>query len=344
MKAVQKEDETMTNETVSMGKRIAQLRKDKGMTQEQLAEKLGVSAQAVSKWENDISCPDITLLPLLASTLGVTTDELLGISPLEPHIVVVEGDKKEKGEHKWSFDIGPNSKRGGIIFGCMLLLFGAIYLLAQFNMLPITTEGNFWWIFLCLSMLGVGISCFDHRFSFGGAALILFSGYLFYIKTINTEVSFAFSYIWPIAVVLIAVGIIVEALTKKKVWRRRHSGNKEQHIEYSDADGNIRINASFCDERRSYAGELNSIDIDASFGNIELDVSGCSPIANNCLVKVDISFGSLVLYVPEDVTIVKSLDNSFGSTSEHGSNPSDGKSTMYIKGDVSFGNVDIKRK
>lgn len=61
----------------TLGSRIVKLRKEKGLTQEELAEKLGVSAQAISKWENDVSCPDITLLPALAGILGVTTDELL---------------------------------------------------------------------------------------------------------------------------------------------------------------------------------------------------------------------------------------------------------------------------
>lgn len=61
----------------SMGNRIQKFRKEKGLTQEDLAEKLGVSAQAVSKWENDVSCPDITLLPQLCRVLGISADELL---------------------------------------------------------------------------------------------------------------------------------------------------------------------------------------------------------------------------------------------------------------------------
>jgi transcriptional regulator with XRE-family HTH domain len=61
----------------TLGMRIALLRKQKPMTQEELAEKMGVSSQAVSKWENDVSCPDIQLLPRLARLLGVTVDELL---------------------------------------------------------------------------------------------------------------------------------------------------------------------------------------------------------------------------------------------------------------------------
>jgi transcriptional regulator with XRE-family HTH domain len=61
----------------TLGKRIAALRHKNQLTQDELAEKLGISSQAVSKWENDQTCPDISLLPLLAKTLGISTDELL---------------------------------------------------------------------------------------------------------------------------------------------------------------------------------------------------------------------------------------------------------------------------
>ena len=47
----------------TIGERIKYHRKRLGMTQEQLAERIGVSAQAVSKWENNLSCPDISILP-----------------------------------------------------------------------------------------------------------------------------------------------------------------------------------------------------------------------------------------------------------------------------------------
>lgn len=61
----------------TLGKRIGALRRQKEMKQEELADRLGVSPQAVSKWENDQTCPDISLLPMLAQSLGVTVDELL---------------------------------------------------------------------------------------------------------------------------------------------------------------------------------------------------------------------------------------------------------------------------
>lgn len=61
----------------SIGNRISKFRKAKGLTQETLANLMGVSSQAVSKWETDASCPDISALPQLCRILGITADELL---------------------------------------------------------------------------------------------------------------------------------------------------------------------------------------------------------------------------------------------------------------------------
>lgn len=61
-----------------IGDFIAQCRKDKGLTQKQLAEHLGVTDKAVSKWERGQSCPDIALLAPLAELLGVEIGEILG--------------------------------------------------------------------------------------------------------------------------------------------------------------------------------------------------------------------------------------------------------------------------
>lgn len=61
----------------TLGTRIAQTRKEKGMTQLELAEKMGVTDKAVSKWERDLSCPDIQSLPTLAEVLGLSVEELM---------------------------------------------------------------------------------------------------------------------------------------------------------------------------------------------------------------------------------------------------------------------------
>ena len=71
----------------SLGQRIAYYRKKNDLTQEQLAEKCSVTAQAVSKWENDLTAPDITLIPALAEMFGITCDELLGVQRAEVSLV-----------------------------------------------------------------------------------------------------------------------------------------------------------------------------------------------------------------------------------------------------------------
>ena len=65
----------------TLGGRIARLRKEKGMTQLELADRMGVTDKAVSKWERDVSCPDIASMPRLAEVLGTTVDELMQARP-----------------------------------------------------------------------------------------------------------------------------------------------------------------------------------------------------------------------------------------------------------------------
>ncbi len=65
---------------MTIGKKIRQLRRDLGMSQQTLSDKLGVTAQAVSKWENETSYPDISILPSMASIFGVQIDDLFEYS------------------------------------------------------------------------------------------------------------------------------------------------------------------------------------------------------------------------------------------------------------------------
>ncbi len=94
------------NVIMTFGEKLNYLRKKAVLTQDEVAKQLGISPQAVSKWENDLSCPDIMLLPEIARLYGITVDALLeqGISedaapptaapkPSEPY---AEPKKKEK--------------------------------------------------------------------------------------------------------------------------------------------------------------------------------------------------------------------------------------------------------
>ena len=79
----------------TLGTRIAENRKRKNITQDCLAEQMGVSTQAVSKWENDLSCPDITLLPRLADYFNTTIDELMRGESAKTVQLVPENERKD---------------------------------------------------------------------------------------------------------------------------------------------------------------------------------------------------------------------------------------------------------
>lgn len=87
----------------TFGARFQRLRKQKNLTQDQIAEMVNVSSQAVSKWENDINMPDISLLLRLSEILGVSTDTLLGKE--ETGVIMVSDPKEKKDIMKMMFRV-----------------------------------------------------------------------------------------------------------------------------------------------------------------------------------------------------------------------------------------------
>ena len=81
---------------MELGKNICDLRREKGITQEELAAELGVTAAAVSKWEKGNTLPDVLMLCAIADHFGVTTDELLGRRKDLKKLVLVTGGEDQK--------------------------------------------------------------------------------------------------------------------------------------------------------------------------------------------------------------------------------------------------------
>lgn len=93
---------------MNIGKKIRELRKQRRITQEQLAESIGVSFQAVSKWENNIALPDITLVPILAAYFGVSLDELF-----DYNLNKIEVEVENIAEQAYEFrESNPDKARG----------------------------------------------------------------------------------------------------------------------------------------------------------------------------------------------------------------------------------------
>lgn len=82
----------------TIGRKLYDLRKQSGFTQDYVAEKLGVSPQAVSKWENDIACPDIMTLPNIANLYGISIDELFKNEEVKSNVKFEKTEKINENE------------------------------------------------------------------------------------------------------------------------------------------------------------------------------------------------------------------------------------------------------
>lgn len=119
----------------TFGSMIAEFRKEKAMTQVELAEKMGVTDKAVSKWERDLSFPDVNTIPKLAEIFNVTVDELMQ----------VKTDAKENNSNENISDIINIALKG-----ISLAMGVAVVVLSCIN--EIETKN-------AISMLGLGLAC-----------------------------------------------------------------------------------------------------------------------------------------------------------------------------------------
>lgn len=334
-------------EVQTMGKRITALRKEKGMTQEQLAERLGVSAQAVSKWENDVSCPDISVLTELAKTLGVSTDELLGAKPIEPRVVVVDTNKEKNGDGGKGFSVSyGGGKKEGIWIAVAMILVGVAFLLSKMNVLPGGAGITLWNIVWPAVLIGVGVSWFVHDFSPLGLGVGLLGLYylLFFLGAISYKISWG-GIILPAFLVLLGLTILLDKLLPN----RKHRGwngcgvSHEAKSEFNETNGYINYDCAFSEEnRRVDTDYFAGADVDVSFGKSVLDLTGVQNVQPNARIDVDVSFGSVELLVPRRIRIQTESDRAFGSIQQHGTPAEDAPFTVLLCGDVSFGSLEIR--
>lgn len=339
----------MNNKTI--GDRIKFHRKRLGMTQEQLAERMGVSAQAVSKWENNLSCPDISVLPELAAVFGISVDELLGKNPSAEERVheaeVVENLEREKRgpSVSWEWENGGMSvKLGSIFFALYILVIGGLLLMNHLCGFDVS-----WWTVVWTSALAfLGISSQRGHFSLFGLVMSL-AGLYFLLSAYGViKVELGWGVVFPIVLLLWGVSLLIDIVFGK---RRRHGkskttvhNNKKLHHEYSCDDGYLHCEMSFGEYRAAVVTPmLKGGSIDSSFGDFTVDLSGCESLAPNCRIDVDNSFGELTLLVPEKFRAEVNKDGGFAANIElKGTPAAETQGVLFLEIDNSFGNVVLR--
>ncbi len=323
----------------TLGKRIMCHRKAMHLTQDQLAEKLGVTAQAVSKWENDQSCPDINMLPKLAQLFGTTTDALLGHERVYETEMVDTDDENE--DNGWEFQ-WDNGRRGALGFAALVLLIGGLLLASKI----LNWNVGFWSIAWPSALLVFGLSELFKRFRFTSIACTLLGGY-FLVKNLGVvELSISSELIFPALILIFGFCLLVDALRKPKKPKfhiKKHGGNGKMKQNFTQNGENFDCSLSFGEANRLVTlSRLSGGHAICSFGELTVDLTGCNEITDGCTIDITCSFGALNLIVPKCYRVQCESSASFGDIDTKGCPDPNCKGIIYLTGDVSFGGVEIQ--
>lgn len=340
----------------TLGKRIVAHRKRLGMTQDRLAECLGVTAQAVSKWENDQSCPDITMLPKLAELFGISTDTLLGVEAPKQEMVhhaevVTEEEYEPEGIHidngAWEFkwDAGRKSSIGIAVW---VLLVGGLLLTS--NLLH--WDAGFWDIAWPAGLLLFGLGGLWPNFSFFRLGCCFFGGY-FLLSNLNfAPFQMGKELLLPILLLLFGLSLLFEAMRKGKRphFTVSHNGKTVCSKDGSAPKSTCTIDGesflcSTCfgeNHREIRMPRLSSGDISVSFGELTVDLSGCENFAPGCNVETNCSFGQLTLLVPRRCRVEPDSSTAFGAVEIKGTPAPDADAVISLACSASFGEIRIQ--
>ena len=330
----------------TIGKRIMENRKRLGLTQDALAEKLGVTAQAVSKWENDLSCPDIATLPKLADIFHISVDELLGRSALPVHTAEVVEEEEPEGIHiqngSWEFK-WDSGRRDALTFAVLVLLVGGLLLCSKL----FDGSAGFWDILWPSVLLVYGARRLIGRFSFFSAGCTLFGIYFLVNNLTQWNMNLEGELIFPIIIVVFGISLLVDALRKPD--KPHFSIHKNGDIrgktvnEYSTDEDSFDCSLSFGESTRVIdLPRLSAGDISVSFGELTVDLSGCEEIVDGCCLEASCSFGQLNLLVPSRCRVKTDASTAFGAIEIKGQPDAEPIGTIYVDGNANFGELEIR--
>ena len=290
----------------TMGKRISDLRKGKGMTQEQLAQLLGRTPLRISEG----------------------SDKCNG-----------------KGHAHVSVRLRLNQAEK-IIFALLLMGIGLIFLLNAFHVIELgegVTFGSVLWPFLVACM---GVMACRSELNPISIGLFLFGVYmlLFNLGIIPAQYKLTWAMAWPVALILIGVTILLHFLLpkRKKEGGIFEVEKSDPVFDCTDESGFIRIDSAFTSQTKCVetGAPFTGAKIDSSFGSLVLDLSQAE-IQNGALIDADVSFGSLTVRLPAFVGANAACKTAFGGYDCPPGNP-DAEIKVSLNGDVSFGKIEVE--
>ena len=331
----------------TLGKRIVACRKRLGITQDRLAEQLGVTAQAVSKWENDQSCPDIAMLPKLAEIFGISTDALLGIAKQEPEtvhqgeVVAAPADEDESKNH-WEFHWDAGRRSSIAVAVWIILTAGWLFAASCLH-----KDVSFWDILWTNGLIVFGLSGIFRKFHFFRLGCALFGIYSLLDKLNALPFDLGRDLLLPAFLLLFGLSLLVDALRKphKPRFSITHNGKSINNItgDYDVHGDSFDCDCSFGDRTQIVAlPVLRHGDVDVNFGQLTLDLTAVEQFSPVCSIDADCAFGELTILVPRRIRAEVDSDTAFGSVDVCGSHDTETHGTVRIDADASFGQISVK--
>lgn len=337
----------------TLGKRIAAQRKRLGLTQEQLAEKLGITAQAVSKWENDLSCPDISVLPLLADIFGISTDELLGRN-ITPAVIAnnasddsfeysddedADDDGHDGDDLHVNMNVDVQSKSKLALFGmaAWFLTVGILFLLSK----VLDWECSFWDILWPSFLLVFGIFGLIGKVSLFWMACAGVGAFFLVSNLMPLPLELDKGILWAAIIIVCGVMLLLDAIRKKR-RSVRYSNSTPSH-EYRVHDGFLQCSNSFGEESQLVVTDrLTGGKISNSFGSYTVDFSEVEEVSEGCAIDASCSFGELELRVPKRYAVTHKSSTSFAGFDVDGRPDEVPEGVIHLKASVSFGEITVK--
>lgn len=331
----------------SIGKRIAAHRKRLGMTQEQLAEKLGITAQAVSKWENNQSCPDITAIPLLADIFRISTDELLGHTICEASEPAVEGEvidtpqEASDGPHchakgELSFRIRSLPLLGSAV---LLIIVGVLFLLSRL----LSLDCSFWDILWPSTLLVFGILGLISKFSAVGLVSTCFGGFFLVYNLVPLPFSLGSDIPWFAVCCIICGVFLLFTLLDTRHKKRTNTCSKDHSYTYKVNGTQLNCSNTFGEKHQTVTAKLlSSGNISNSFGEYVVDLSGVEAVTDNCLLNTSCSFGELKILIPKCYAVSHQTTTAFADFTVKGEPSSTPAGYIQIKASVNFGEISVE--
>lgn len=324
----------------TLGKRIVHHRKRLGLTQEQLAEKLGVTAQAVSKWENDQSCPDIAMLPLLADIFGISTDALLGREEPahEGEVVACEPEEKEnKFEFHWD-----GGRKHSVMFAFMVLAVGGLFLLNQL----LGWGMSFWEVLWPTCVFVYGVFHLWPKFSFVSTGCVLLGGYFLVHRWLPLPENLDSGVIWAVVILLFGVSLLADALRKPKKGKFtvHHNEKHDKFVRNLDVEETeFEYHASFGEDTVMIQLErLENGEASCGFGEYTVDLTGVQTIGEDCRLELNCSFGELTVLIPKRFAVVSDSTSAFASVEITGNPDEMPQGKIKVEANCHFGAIELK--